>query len=133
MAFLFATMWVFSFAIPHGMHLVVQTHPYLFWVVCYPCRTFPPKEPEQKPYNRFSLFPTAKPYFLLPLTHDPPLPVLAGYRLVMSRPCACSTFVYVQNLFAAHAFAVIWRLICTFCHPSLTSYGVSYFLISHSL
>ena len=64
-------MWVFSFAIPHGMHLVVQTHPYFFWVVCYPCRTFPSKEPEQEPYNRFSLFPTAKPYFpyLWPMTH----------------------------------------------------------------
>ena len=45
----------------------------------------------------------------------------------MSRPCTCSTSVYVQNLLAAHAFAVVWRLICTFCHPSLTSYDVSYF------
>ena len=51
----------------------------------------------------------------------------------MSRPCACSTFVYVQNLPAAHAFAMVWRLVCTFYRPFLTSYGVSYFLISHLL
>ena len=51
----------------------------------------------------------------------------------MSKPCACFTFVYVQNLPAAHAFTMVWRLVCSFCHPSLTSYGVSYFLIPHSL
>ena len=70
---------------------------------------------------------------LLPLTYNPPLPILAEYRLVMSKPCACFTFVYVQNLPAAHAFTMVWRLVCSFCHPSLTSYGVSYFLIPHSL
>ena len=41
--------------------------------------------------------------------------------------------MYVQNLPIAHVFAMTWRLICIFCHPSLTSYGVSYFLISHFL
>ena len=61
--------------------------------------------------------------------HDPPLPVLAGHRLVMSRPCACSTSVYVQNLPTAYALAVVWRLVCTFCRPSLTSYNVSCLLI----
>ena len=65
------------------------------------------KKLEQEPHNRFSFLPTARPYPLLPLTHDPQLPVLAGYRLVMSRPYACSTSMYVQNLFAAHAFAVV--------------------------
>ena len=30
-----------------------------------------PKEFEQEPQNRLSLLPTAKPYLLLPLTHDP--------------------------------------------------------------
>ena len=81
------------------------------------------------------VFPLSPPldHTFLPLTHDPSLPILAGYRLVMSRPFACSTFVYVQNLPAAHAFVVIWRLVCTFYHLSLTSYGVSYFLISHLL
>ena len=49
----------------------------------------------------------------------------------MSGPYACSTSVYVQNL--PVAFVVIWRLICTFCCSSLTSYGMSYFLVPHSV
>ena len=61
-AFLSTIVWVFSLAIPHGMHLVVQTHPYFFWVVCHPSKTFPLKEPEQEPQNRLSLLPTARPY-----------------------------------------------------------------------
>ena len=130
MAFLSATVWVFSLAIPHGMHLVIPTHPCFFWVVCHPSRTFPPKEPEQEPQNKFSPLPTSRPYPLLPLTYDPPLPGLVGYRLVVFEPYAYSTSVYVQNLSAAHVFTVVWRLVCTFCRPSLTSYGVSYFLIS---
>ena len=54
--------------IPHGMHLVVPTHSYFFWVVCHPSRTFPPKEPKQESQNRFSPLSTARPY---PLTSDP--------------------------------------------------------------
>ena len=30
-------------------------------------------------------------------------------------------------------FAAVWRLVCTSYRPSLTSYGMSYFLIPHSL
>ena len=36
-----------------------------------------------------------------------PCLVLAGYRLVRSGPCACLFSIYVQNLSAAHASAVI--------------------------
>ena len=57
-----------SLSIPHGMHLVVLTHPYFFWEICHPSKTFPPKEPEQESQNRFSPFPTAKPCLL---TSDP--------------------------------------------------------------
>ena len=46
-------------------------------------------------------------------------------------PCVCSTSACVQNLPAA--FTVVWRLVCTPYRPSWTSYGVSYFLIPHSL
>ena len=63
---------------------------------------------------------------------SPPL-VLAGYRRVMYGPCACFTSIYIQNLPAAHAFAIIWRLVCTFYPPSSASYDVSHFLASHSL
>ena len=124
-------VWVLSLFIPQGMHLMVPTHLYFFWAVCHPSRTFPPKEPKQKSQNRFSPLLTAKPCPLLPLTHDPSLLVLAGYMLMMSGPCTCSTSVYVQNMPAAYAFAVVWRVICIFCRPYLTSYGVSYFLIFH--
>ena len=40
----------------------------LIWAVCHPSRTLPPKEPWQKPQNRFSPFPTTKPCLL---TSDP--------------------------------------------------------------
>ena len=36
-----------------------------------------------------------------------PCLVLAGYSLVRSRPCVCLSSMYVQNLPAAHAFAMI--------------------------
>ena len=36
-----------------------------------------------------------------------PCPVLAGYRLVRPGPCACLSSMYVQNLLAAHASAVV--------------------------
>ena len=65
-------MWVFSFFIPHCMHLVVPTHPYFFWAVCHSGRTFPLKEPEQESHNRFSPLLTARPY---PLTSDHDLTV----------------------------------------------------------
>ena len=61
-------VWVLSLSIPHGMHLVIPTHHYFFWMVCHPSRTFPSKEPEQEPQNRFSSLPTVRPY---PLTSDP--------------------------------------------------------------
>ena len=57
-----------SLFIPHGMNLVVPTHPYFFWAVCYPSKTFPLKEPEYKPQNRFSPLTTAR---LCPLTSNP--------------------------------------------------------------
>ena len=97
----------FSLPIPHGMHLVVQTQFYFFWVVCHSSRTLPPKELEQDPQKRF--FPSphhqTMPFYLWPMTSS--YPVLAGYTLVRSRPCACLSSMYVQNLSAAHAFAVV--------------------------
>ena len=71
-AFLSATVWVFSLPISHGMHLVVPAHSCFFWVVCHLNRTFPPKEPEREPQNRLSPLSIARPYPLLPLTYDPP-------------------------------------------------------------
>ena len=42
-----------SLSIPHGMHLMIPTHPYFFWVACHPSRIFPPKKPKQEPQNKF--------------------------------------------------------------------------------
>ena len=70
MTFLSAMMWVLSFSlpIPHGMHLVVPTHSYLFGWYVIQVGHFPLKEPEQELQNRFSPFPTAWPY---PFTSNP--------------------------------------------------------------
>ena len=51
-----------SLPIPHGMHLVVPTHPCFFWAVCHPNRTFSPKS--------LSKNPRPPNHALLPLTHD---------------------------------------------------------------
>ena len=118
-----------SLSIPHSIHIVVPTHP-SFGRYVISAGHFPQKSLSKNQRIGFPLSPPPD-HTLLPLTHDPPPPVLARYRLVKFAPCACSTFACVQNLLAA--FAMIWRLICTFCHSSLTSYGVSYFLIPHSL
>ena len=45
------------------------------------------------------------PSYLWPMTS--PCPVLVGYRLVRSGPCACFSSLYVQNLLAVHVFAVV--------------------------
>ena len=71
------------------------------------------------------------PSYLWPMTSPPP--ILARYRLVISGSYACFTSMYIQNLPAAYASVVIWRLVCTSNRPSLASYGVSHFLASHSL
>ena len=68
---------------PHGVHLVILTHLSLFWVVCYPSRTFPPKEFKREPQNRLSLSPHHQ--TILSLTFDPcpTTLVFAGYKLVV--------------------------------------------------
>ena len=95
-----------------------------------PTRHFPQKSLSRNPRIGFPFF-SWPDHALLPLTYDPPLLVLARYRLVVSEPYACSTSVYVQNMPTAHAFAMVIRPVCTFCPPSLTTYVMSYFLISH--
>ena len=104
MALLPTTVWVLSLSIPHGMHLVVPTHPCFFWAVCHPNRTFPQKSLSRNPRIGFPLSPSPD-HTLLPLTHDPPPPVLAGYKLGKFGPYACSTSACVQNLLIA--FAVV--------------------------
>ena len=47
------SVFALSLSFPHGVHLVVPTHAYFFWVACHPSKTFLSKEPEQEPHNRF--------------------------------------------------------------------------------
>ena len=107
-------MGAFFLLIPYGMHLVVSTQFYFFWVICHLSKTLPQKDLEQEPQNRFFPSPHRQtmPFYLWLMTS--PCPVLTGYRLVMfgSRlvmfgSCACFSFMYVQNLSTAHAFVVV--------------------------
>ena len=51
----------------------------------------------------------------------------------MSGSYACSISVYVQSLFATHAFVMDWRFAYAFCCSFLISCGVNCFLILHPL
>ena len=66
------------------MHLVIPTHHYFFWAVCHPSRTFPQKSLSRNPRIGFPLSPPPD-HTLLPLTYNPPPPLLARYMLVKSR------------------------------------------------
>ena len=120
---------IFSLAVLHGMHLLVPTHLAFFWVICHPSKTSPPKESKQKPQNRFFLLPTARPYPLLPLTHDLPFLYWLGTGWQCLGLVRAPLPVYIKSLFAAHTFAIVWRLICAFYHSSLTFCGENCFLI----
>ena len=74
----------------------------------------------------FFLLPTARP---CPLTHDPPLPILAGYRLVVPGSHACFTFFAFCSCICRDLKIGVY----TFCHALLTSYSVGCFPICHSL
>ena len=82
------------------MHPTVPPQTCLFWVVCHPSRTYLQKRLGQEPWNRS--FPFSPPLNHTPFTSylwpmAPPRPILAGYRLVAPRPCACFPFRYVQG------------------------------------
>ena len=111
--FFYPLQCVFSLSLsfPHGIHLVVPTHPYFFWIACHPSRTFPPKGSKQEPHNRFFPLPTAKP---CPLTHDPPLPILTGYRLVVPGSHACFTFFVCCSYICCDLEIGLYVLPCTF-------------------
>ena len=123
MAFLSTITWVFSLAISYSMHLVISTHPSIFWVAYHPSTIFPLKEFEREPQNKLSPSPHHQTISFLTSNPWPTTHVLVGYKLVVPRPYVCSTSVYVQNLPAAHAFAMDWRFVYAFCHSFLISYG----------
>lgn len=93
-----------SLSIPYGMHLVVlaQLCPFGWYVI--PTGHFSQKSPSRNLKIGFLLSPPPN-HALWPITS--PCLVLAGYRLVRFGSCACLSSMYVQNLHAAHASAVV--------------------------
>ena len=100
-----------SLSIPHGMHLVVSTHPYFFWGHVIPTGHFPQKSLSKNPRIGFFSLPTARP---CPLTHGLPLPILAGYRLVVPRSRACFTFFTRCSCICRVMKIGLYVLPCTF-------------------
>ena len=112
------------------MHLVIPTYLSLFWVICHPNRTFSLKEFGQEPQNRLCLLPIARPYPLLPLTHDPPLLYWLGTGWwCLGLMCALLPYVSMACLllmrlpwlesssvhFAAHSWPlVMWMVLWAF-------------------
>ena len=61
----------FSITKSHGMHLVVPTHPALFWMVCHPSKTSPQNNMSGNPIIGFLFSPPSN-YalsYLWPMTH----------------------------------------------------------------
>ena len=108
--FFYPLQCVYFFSIPHGMHLVVSTHPYFFWGHVIPTGHFPQKSLSKNPRIGFFPLPTARP---CPLTHNPPLPILAGYRLV-PRSHACFAFFTCCSCTCRVLEIVLYVLPCTF-------------------
>ena len=109
------------------MHLIIPAHISLFWMICHPNRTFPPKELERESQNRLPLSPHRQ--TIPSLTSDPwpTAPVLAWYKWVVPKPCACFTPMWVHGLSAVNVFAItcgfVWSR-CTFYCLFLTLYDV---------
>ena len=114
-----------SVSIPHGIHLVVPTHHCFFWVHFIPTGHFPQKCLSKNLRIGFFPLPTARPCLL---THDHHFLYWLGigwWCLGLARASPSSP--------VAHAFAVFWRLVCTFYRALLAFYCVGCFPICHSL
>ena len=124
--FFYPLQYVCSLSIPHDMHPVVPTYPCFFWVVCHYSRTFPPKEPEQESQNKFLFLSPPPDYALWPMTHH--------FLYWLDIGWWCLGLAHASpSLPVAHAFAVFWRLVCTFYRVLLAFYGAGCFSICHSL
>ena len=96
-AFLPVTVCVLSLSLSFSLSLMACTYWFQLILTSFgwhviPTGHFPQKSLSKNPKIGFFPFPTARPCSLLPLTHDPPPPILAGYKLVVPRSCACFTF-----------------------------------------
>ena len=118
------------------MHLVIQTHLSLFWVVCHPNRTFPPKELKRESKNR--LLPSPYRQTIPSLTSDPwpTAPILAVYKWwclsLVRAPLLCESMACLLFMHLPWPGGLS-GLCCTFCYSFLTSCGMDESLGLHSL
>ena len=92
------TWWFQLILASFGWHVILAGH-------------FPQKSLSKNPKIGFFPFPTARP---CPLTHDPPLPILAGYRLVVPGSRACFTFFTRHSCICRVLEIGLYVLLCTF-------------------
>ena len=74
----------------------------------------PQKTLSKNPRIGFFPLPIARPCLLLPLTHDPPLPILARYRLVVPGSCVCFAFFDCCSCICRNLEIGLCVLPCTF-------------------
>ena len=77
----------------------------------FPAGHFPQKSLSKNPRIGFFPLPTARP---CSLTHDPPLLILAGYRLVVPGSCVCFTFFACCSCICRDLEIGLYVLPCTF-------------------
>ena len=92
------TWWFQLILISFGWHVIPTGH-------------FPQKSLSKNPRIGFFPIPTAK---TCPLTHDPPLPILVRYRLVVLRSCACFTFFACCSCICRDLGIGLYVLSCAF-------------------
>ena len=115
----------------YGMHQMVPTIYYFFWVRYHPSRIYSQKKSWQETKYRPPFPPTTKPRLLNPLDRGPTSLVLAGYRLVVLRPfCACSTVfcVCLPRRFCRSRLALFRSTVCFCLISSCVSCCVCLFL-----
>ena len=76
-----------------------------------PAGHFPQKSLSKNPIIGFFPFPTTRP---CPLTHNPPLPILAGYKLVVPGSRVYFTFFICCSYICRHLEIGLYVLPCTF-------------------
>lgn len=100
-------VYTLSLSVSHGMHPVVLTHPYLFWVACHPSRIVPTERAwarntrmgfHSSPYRQTVPSPMTSHFF-----------IVARYRLVMPGSYTCFTFLIF------HTFVDIWECVRISC------------------
>ena len=106
------------------MHLVVLTHPSLFWVVCRPEEHFPQKSLSENPRIGSPFLPSTRPYLLLPLglVRAPLSCVSKACLLLMHLPWLGGSFVRsAAHYWLLMAWTGFWSFILYGLLPSWAS------------